>query len=148
MPEAATPETSAATEDAGAPFVDLIDDAFVATHGSPPWWCGADQDYRTIGQLVRDVIADPANRAIVADTVTDAGVLEHAGVWDPPPIDHEAHDKAKARYYEGNDQRLADEAAGQPWSEERYAAFRAEVQPFFDEDRPDGAIPLYRVGGA
>jgi hypothetical protein len=71
------PATAAPTP-ALTPFVDLIDDALTAT-------C-ADQDYRTIGQLVRDVIADPANRAIVAGAVIEAGVFVHADAWDAPEV--------------------------------------------------------------
>lgn len=80
-------------------------------------------------------LAAPEHRAALVAWLIEAGVLEQADVWERPDVDLDALEKAKTRYYEGNDERLAAEAAGTPWSTEQVATWDAETRPFFDGRR-------------
>jgi hypothetical protein len=104
-------------------------------------------------------LADPSNHDALVAGLIDAGVLVEAGVWDRPEVDEDAMNEAKDRYYRESDQRLADEAAGRPWTDEEVDAMLARSWEWFDRQRilegptvyfegddiPEGAPPLYLV---
>jgi hypothetical protein len=112
-------------------------------------------------QTILERLAHPAHRDALVAGLVEAGVLSHAGVWERPEVDVDALEKAKARYREGNDERLAAEAAGKPWTDVQWEALMAETAPFFDgrriqngprlyfegEEYPPGAVALFRIGG-
>lgn len=99
------------------------------------------------------------HRAALVAWLVEAGVLVPADVWERPEIDLDALEKAKARYYQDNNQRLDDEADGRPWSQDMVDAMLARSRGWHDrqrildgprvyfegEERPERAVPLYRV---
>jgi hypothetical protein len=112
-------------------------------------------------QTILERLAHPAHRDALVAGLVEAGVLVHADVWERPEVDVAAMEEAKARYYRDNSQRLVDEANGHPWTQDAVDAMLARARGWHDRRRildgprvyfegdemPDGAVPLFRIGG-
>lgn len=111
---------------------------------------------RPDGPELRDILFAPENREILVALMVEEGVIEPAGCWDAPTITDEMVEAAEDALrraeaeLEASDPDLedhwADECDELAEAVESLRAQRDHIAVYYeDEQRPEGAVPLYRV---
>ena len=103
---------------------------------------------------LHDVLAAAANRTAVVAGLVEAGVIEHAGCWDAPEVTDEQIAEAE-KEVDRLVKRIRAEGEEGPFIAleravrhlNKVSEHRDRITVYYeDEDRPAGAVPLYRIG--
>lgn len=103
---------------------------------------------------ILDTLAAAENREALTRWLIDAGVLVHAECWDAPDVTEDQIEEAEAE--KAHLQRSVDDSE-ESWQVYAEAADRVDLLRdvhdrttvyYEDEDRPDDAVPLFKVRGS
>lgn len=116
--------------------------------------CEGDGEGEPLGAAL-DALFAPGNRDVLVAALVARGVLVHAGCWDAPHVTDEQVEEAENAYIAARDayyddstdeNRKAYMAASDKHEWLQEAQDRVTVY-YEDDDRPEDAVPLYRVAG-